>query len=42
MFGFSIDDNSVWSIVRPDRPKHLDERTTTFETFERTDYVVGT
>ena len=33
---------TVWSIVRPGRPKHLDGRTTTFETFGRTDYVVGT
>ena len=34
---------TVGSIVRPDRrPKHLDGRTATFETFRRTDYVVGT
>lgn len=33
---------TVWSIVRPGRPKHLDGRTATFATFRRTDYVVGT
>ena len=33
---------AVWSIVRPGRPKYLDGRTATFETFGRTDYVVGT
>ena len=33
---------AVWSIVRPGRPKHLDRRTARFETFGRTDYVVGT
>lgn len=33
---------TVWSIVYTGRPKCLDGRTATFETFGRTDYVVET
>ena len=34
--------HTVWSIVRPGRPRQLDGQTAAFETFGRTDYVVRT